>query len=103
MRYLVDVLVSARVRSEFPLGTLVANAAGCLLLGLVSGTALAADSPAVVLVGTGVAGALSTFSTFSFEAVRLVEEERVWLSVCYVVASVVIGSAGIALGLAAGG
>ena len=100
VRYLVDVRVSARLGSGFPFGTLVANAAACALLGLVAGFGLAADSPAYVLLGTGVAGAMSTYSTFAFETVRLAEEGETGRAAGYSAASVVVGLAALLLGLA---
>ncbi len=100
MRYLVDVGVTARLGSAFPFGTLVANAAACVLLGLVAGLGLAADSPAYVLLGTGVAGAMSTYSTFAFETVRLAEEGQARHATAYLVASPVVGLAALLLGLA---
>ena len=99
-RYLVDVRVTARLGSGFPFGTLVANAVACLLLGLVAGLGLAADSPAYVLLGTGVAGAMSTYSTFAFETVRLAEEGRARRAMAYSLASLVVGLAALLLGLA---
>ncbi len=100
LRYLVDVRVTARLGSGFPFGTLVANATACLLLGLVAGLGLAADSPAYVLLGTGVAGAMSTYSTFAFETVRLAEEGRSRRAMAYAVASLTVGLAALLLGLA---
>jgi fluoride exporter len=102
VRYLVDVRVTGRLGSGFPVGTLVANAAACLLLGLVAGFGLAADSPAYVLLGTGMAGAMSTYSTFAFETVRLAEEGRTGRAVGYALASPVVGLAALLLGLAVG-
>ena len=99
-RYLVDVGVTARLGSGFPFGTLVANAAACVLLGLVAGLGLGADSPAYVLLGSGVAGAMSTYSTFAFETVRLAEEGRARRAVAYSATSVAVGLAGLLLGLA---
>ena len=102
LRYLVDVWVTARLGSGFPVGTLVANAAACALLGLVAGLGLGASSPAYVLLGTGLAGAMSTYSTFAFETVRLAEEGRIGRAVGYAVASPVVGLAALLLGLAVG-
>ena len=99
-RYLVDVRVTARLGSGFPLGTLAANAAACVLLGLVAGLGLGADSPAYVFFGSGVAGAMSTYSTFAFETVRLAEEGRARRAVAYSATSVAVGLAGLLLGLA---
>jgi len=76
LRYLTDLLVQSRHASVFPWGTLTVNAAGSLILGLTAGALSADPGPAWVLplVGTGFCGALTTFSTFAFETVRLTEE-----------------------------
>jgi fluoride exporter len=100
LRYLIDVQVTARLGPGFPFGTLVANTTACLLLGLVAGLGLAADSPAYVLIGTGVAGAMSTYSTFAFEIVRLTEEGSIGRAAAYSGASLVVGLAALLLGLA---
>jgi CrcB protein len=79
LRYLTDLLVQSRHDSVFPWGTLTVNAAGSLALGVTAGVLSADPGPAWVLalVGTGLCGALTTFSTFAFETVRLTEEGSV--------------------------
>ena len=79
LRYLTDLLVQSRHDSVFPWGTLTVNAAGSLVLGVTAGVLSADPGPAWVLalVGTGLCGALTTFSTFAFETVRLTEEGSV--------------------------
>lgn len=72
-RWLLDQSVQSRHRSNFPVGTLAINVAGSLLLGLLLGGA-ASDASLVALAGTGFCGAFTTFSTFGYETVRLVEQ-----------------------------
>ncbi|GAB2689395.1 fluoride efflux transporter CrcB [Kitasatospora kifunensis] len=74
-RYLTDRLVQARHDSLFPWGTFAVNLFGSLALGLVTGAVLsgAASSQWQLLVGTGFCGALTTYSTFSYETLRLAE------------------------------
>ncbi|KWW98260.1 fluoride efflux transporter CrcB [Carbonactinospora thermoautotrophica] len=76
LRYLVDRWISARHDTVFPWGTFTVNVAGSLVLGLVTGAAAAHGLPrsVVLLAGTGFCGALTTFSTFGYETVRLVED-----------------------------
>jgi CrcB protein len=78
LRYLTDLFVQSRHDTVFPWGTLTVNAAGSLVLGLIAG-AVSVGAPAwlFTLLGTGFCGALTTFSTFGFETVRLVEEGSV--------------------------
>jgi len=76
LRYVVDGYVGDRVAGAFPWGTFIINATGSLLLGVLTGLALYHAFPATpkVILGTGFCGAYTTFSTFTFETVRLVEE-----------------------------
>lgn len=105
-RYLVDQAVSDRVESDLPWGTLVINVSGSLLLGLLTGLVLAHRLPAAVqaLAGTGFCGAFTTFSTFTFETVRLIEESQVRAAVVNVAVSIgaglVAATAGVIVGLA---
>ena len=103
-RYLVDRWVQSRHASSLPWGTLVVNVAGCAVLGVVAGAADAADRPGwlLTLVGTGFCGALTTFSTLSFETVRLVEEGSARVAAAYVGLSVAVGLPVCGLGWAVG-
>jgi CrcB protein len=76
LRYLTDLLVQSRHDSVFPWGTLTVNAVGALLLGVTAGALAGSHGHVWVmpLVGTGLCGALTTFSTFSFETIRLAQE-----------------------------
>lgn len=76
LRYLADLLVQARHDSVLPWGTLTVNVVGSLVLGVVASAVVHAGSPAwlLTLVGTGFCGALTTFSTFGFETLRLLED-----------------------------
>ncbi|MGW1893259.1 fluoride efflux transporter CrcB [Streptomyces sp. NPDC002004] len=76
LRYLTDRAVQSRHDTVFPWGTFAVNVVGCLVLGLVTGavTAGAASSQVQLLLGTGLCGALTTYSTFSYETLRLVED-----------------------------
>ncbi|MFT4124406.1 MAG: fluoride efflux transporter CrcB [Microbacteriaceae bacterium] len=78
LRFVVDDLVRARFTTLFPLGTAVVNATGSLALGVVTGLALGAVlSPGWELVlGTGVIGGYTTFSTASLETVRLLQDRE---------------------------
>ena len=69
LRYLTDRAVQTRLGSAFPWGTLVVNIAGSLLLGFLIG--LPVPGPVSALLGTGFCGALTTYSTFSWETLAL--------------------------------
>ncbi|QFG20128.1 fluoride efflux transporter CrcB [Actinomadura sp. WMMB 499] len=103
LRYLADRAVRARNGSAFPWGTFAANVLGCLVLGVLTGAVVhgAASHPVQMLAGTGLCGALSTYSTFSFETVRLAESGARLLAAANVVVSVVAGLAAVVAGIAA--
>ncbi|MEU3169819.1 fluoride efflux transporter CrcB [Streptosporangium sp. NPDC006930] len=102
LRYLTDRAVQARHDTLFPWGTFTVNVVGSLILGALTGTALSgAVGPGVqLLLGTGFCGALTTYSTFSYETLRLAETGAVLFVVVNVVASVVAGLGAVFLGLA---
>ncbi|MFF7640195.1 fluoride efflux transporter CrcB [Streptomyces canus] len=93
LRYLTDRAVQSRHDSVFPWGTLAVNVTGCLILGLLTGAAAAgaAGSHLQLLLGTGLCGALTTYSTFSYETLRLTETGARLYGVANVGASVVAG------------
>ncbi|GAB3148746.1 fluoride efflux transporter CrcB [Micromonospora sonneratiae] len=72
-RFLVDRAVTARTNGALPWGTLLVNVAGSLLLGLLAGAGSTLPGWLGQLVGTGFCGALTTYSTFSHETVRLAD------------------------------
>lgn len=93
-RYLLDRFVSARHSSDFPWGTLTVNVVGCLLIGFVAGTSW------MPLLGVGFCGGLTTYSTFSYETVKLLEAEKYRAALLNVVVSVVLGVGAASVGLA---
>ena len=98
LRYLADRAVQARHDTVFPWGTLAVNVAGSALLGFLA--ALPAESGVMALAGTGFCGALTTYSTFGYETVRLLEEGARFHAVANAVASVVAGLGAAYCGLA---
>lgn len=104
LRYVVDTLVSERVEGAFPLGTLAVNLSGSFVLGLVTGLALyhGLSRPPKLVLGTGLLGAYTTFSTFSFETLQLAEAGEGRAAAVNVLGSVIAGTlaAGAGLGLA---
>jgi fluoride exporter len=101
-RYLLDGFVQDRTGGAFPWGTFVVNVSGCLVLGTITGLGMyhGLDAATRVVVGTGGMGAYTTFSTFSFETVRLAEDGALNDALRNVVASLIVGLAAASVGLA---
>jgi CrcB protein len=101
-RFAVDQWISARTRSVFPWGTYIINATGAFVLGVIAGLVLyqgLADSVSLV-VGTGFCGAYTTFSTFTWETVRLIEEGSPGAAIANVAGSLALGLAAAGAGMA---
>ena len=75
-RYLVEGIVQERTGGRLPWGTLVVNVSGCFVLGLLTGFGLyhGLDTTPRVVLGTAGLGAYTTFSTFTFQSVSLLEQ-----------------------------
>ncbi|WP_329105850.1 fluoride efflux transporter CrcB [Micromonospora sp. NBC_01699] len=99
-RFLVDRIATRRLDRTLPWGTLTVNVAGSLVLGLLAGLGSALPGWVGVLVGTGFCGALTTYSTFSYETVRLAGETTYGRlrALLYVAATLIAGLGAAALG-----
>ncbi|WP_163506050.1 fluoride efflux transporter CrcB [Fodinicola acaciae] len=101
LRYLTDRAVQTRHDTTFPWGTFTANVVGCLVLGALTGAGNAVPGPVLSLLGTGLCGALTTYSTFSYETVRLLEEKAYFYAFMNVAVSIVAGLGAALLGYTA--
>jgi fluoride exporter len=99
-RYLTDRAIQRRHEGVMPWGTLSVNVIGSLILGAMTGAGSAVSPAVVALLGTGFCGALTTYSTFSFETWRLIEEESYGAAVANVVVSVGAGLVAVVVGYA---
>lgn len=103
-RFVLDGYIKAKYNHGFPWATLLINTTGSLLLGLTTGILIKHQgfSTNEAIIGIGFCGGYTTFSTASFETVRLLEQRRYYRasvqSVGGLVASVVAAALGVALG-----
>ncbi|MDQ1482512.1 MAG: fluoride exporter [Actinomycetota bacterium] len=102
LRYLSDRAIQSRHDTVFPWGTFTVNVLGSLVLGVVAGAVTAGGASAQVqlAVGTGFCGALTTYSTFSYETLRLLEDDARLFAAANVVGSIVAGLGSAFLGVA---
>lgn len=100
MRHGVN-LAAARLGSGFPWGTMTINVLGSVAMGLVTGwfAARGGGMGARLFIATGILGGFTTFSTFSLEAFVLIERGETAAALAYVLGSVMVGVAGLVLGL----
>lgn len=103
LRLILDGLIRARTKSSYPVGTTVINLTGSFLLGLVTGLAISQLVPHQwqLVLGTGFLGGYTTFSTASFETVRLIEDHRYVAAAFNGLGMLIACAAAAALGLAA--
>lgn len=101
-RFALDGWLQGRSRTAVPVGTLSVNLSGAFVLGVVTG--LIAHGQLSATVGTalsaGLLGGFTTFSTFSFESVRLAEEAKWRPLAVYLTVTLVGGLVAAGLGLA---
>jgi CrcB protein len=99
---LSDWLGAGAHAGAWPWGTFVANVAGALLLGAVAASLMHHPDRrhlrAGDLLGPGLCGALTTFSTLQVEVVRLADDGHVGTAVGYLVATVAAGLAAVRIG-----
>lgn len=100
LRFLVDGAVTRRVISRFPVGTLVVNLSGAFALGFFDGLVL--SNHAALVVGTGLIGSYTTFSTWMFESQRLGEEQQARRALANIIVSLAAGLGFATLGLQIG-
>ena len=87
LRYLTSILAAVWFGAEFPYGTLIVNLSGAFIIGVVqelgTETVLIPDTARIFLT-TGMVGGLTTYSTFSYETVRLMETgawHQAWINI----------------------
>lgn len=102
-RFVVDATIKQHWRSSFPLGTFVINVAGSALLGVLAGLVLFHGQPSAwqTIVGTGFCGGFTTFSTASFETVRLIQLGKRMTALANAIGTLLASFAACAAGLAA--
>jgi CrcB protein len=103
-RYLTDRAIQTRHDTVMPWGTLTVNVVGSLVLGLLTGLAASTQIPEAVrlLVGTGFCGALTTYSTFSYETLRLFEDGARLYSLLNIAVSLTAGLGAAVVGYVVG-
>jgi CrcB protein len=107
LRYVLDVAVQRGRRGVFPLGILIVNVTGSFALGILTGLGDALDARTVAVIGVGLLGGYTTFSTVSTESALLMRAGRRdwgWLNLAgTAIACVIAAAVGLLLGSVIGG
>lgn len=101
-RYVISLWAARRFGTGFPYGTFIINISGSCGLGVIStliAQNLDENLTLSLLIATGFFGAYTTFSTFSYESLALIQDERWRLAVRNIAGSAVLGVTGALLGI----
>ena len=103
LRYLLGGLMQSRLGPDFPWGTFIVNVSGCLLIGVVLGLVERGALPAEarLFLAVGVLGGYTTFSTFGYETLRLIENGDAIPALLNAFGQLALGLVAVYLGLAA--
>jgi CrcB protein len=96
LRFFVDGIIASRAGRDLPVGTLVVNLSGALVLGLLVGVGFTGTR--LVLAGTATIGSYTTFSTWMLETQRLAEEGELSAALGNTLISLLVGLGAAALG-----
>jgi CrcB protein len=101
-RYLIAVLFAGQIASSFPFATFTVNIAGCFIIGVLfalsdRGNFLSPEWR--ILLTTGFCGGFTTFSTFSYESIKLMQDGEILYLALNIILSVVVGFAATYLGI----
>jgi CrcB protein len=100
-RFLAQEFVHKRFPSFIPLSTLSVNIIGCFIIGIIYALAEKSKISAEVriLIATGFCGGFTTFSSFAFENVKLLQDGEFFNTALYIILSLVIGFVAVYLGI----
>lgn len=95
-RFALGKYISEHSKTSFPRGTFIINIVGAMLLGIVA--VFQSDKNLYLLFGDGFLGAFTTFSTFTYESLKLLEQKEKLNAMKYIFGSLILGILGFVLG-----
>jgi CrcB protein len=103
-RYLVSIWAAERFGTNFPYGTLIVNVVGCFIIGAfmtLTTERIIVSSYWRLLVTVGFVGGLTTFSSYSYETFKLLQEADVVMAMSNLFANLIVGFFATWLGISA--
>ncbi len=103
LRYAFYLAITVK---QFPLATFAVNIIGSFIIGAVLALSLKDDlflNNWKLFLATGICGGFTTFSAFSLENITLLQNEKYFIAMVYIVSSIVLGIAAAWLGFMAAG
>lgn len=101
-RYLLGFIVNQKSRGRFPLGTMVVNLVGTVIIGFLVGASTSMDPRVLLFADVGFTGAFTTFSSFSYETLILLEQGLYREALLNPSLSLVLGFLGVSCGMMIG-
>ncbi|MEK6476836.1 fluoride efflux transporter CrcB [Catalinimonas sp. 4WD22] len=101
LRFLISVMINRQVSTHFPFGTFTVNIVGSLLIGVLYGLwarEFVDDSTSRIWI-SGFCGGFTTFSTFSYDSLTLINHGQYLTFIIYAAASVILGLAAVFAGM----
>lgn len=100
-RFLIARHIELKYLSSFPYGTFFVNVTGCFIIGILYGLTIKniVTPETRLLLATGFCGGFTTFSTFSYEFLTLLQDNQIYFAFLYVTGSLLLGITAAWLGI----
>lgn len=99
-RFRLGKFISQKSKLVFPIGTFIINITGAMLLGILN--SISVEKNLYLLMGDGFLGAFTTFSTFMYEGLNLIQQNKKMRAIIYIFSTLFLGILGYIIGYTLG-